>query len=60
MSSQVIKEKIDRIFEYLKIIYDSIKPALKDYTQFCECILKKISSEQINAQQPGESNTSPN
>ena len=33
-------EKVD-----LKIIYDSIKPALKDYTQFCEYILKQISLE---------------
>ena len=44
-------EKVD-----LKIIHDSIKPALKDYTLFCEFILKKISLELINTQQPGDFN----
>ena len=33
-------EKVD-----LKIVYNSINPALKDYTQFCEYILKQISLE---------------
>jgi len=34
-------EKVD-----MKIIYDSIKPALKDYTQFCDYLLKIISSNE--------------
>ena len=31
-------EKVD-----MKIIYDSLKPALKDYTFFCECLLNSIT-----------------